>query len=181
MDFSARIKKEAKHYGVRPDWLVMADLKTVGYSDVEAYEIVHQESYAMSAGNVVTLRDKIVKSTEFKNLVEDRAKLLRESKTKVAGSTSEIELISPEQVAKELLKAAFMQPAGSKERADILMKYDDITRKNQEIDTAGEDDGGVGIYLPEKCYQCVLLEAYIEKQKKLEGKEDSDNEENDDE
>ena len=34
-------------------------------------------------------------------------------------------------------------------------------------------NGGVGIYLPEKCYQCVLLEAYIEKQKKLEKQQQS--------
>ena len=184
MDYSARIRKEAKHYGVKPDWLVMADLRSVGYSDAEAYSIVHQESFALSAGNETALRDRIVKTTEFKNLVSDRAKLLKESKVQVMGDDKDIELISKEQVAKELLKSAFMQPAGSKERGDFLMKYDDITRKNQEIDTKNDDDGGVGIYLPEKCYQCVLLEAYIEKQKKLEkqqqSKEKTDKEDNGD-
>ena len=138
MDYSARIRKEAKHYGVKPDWLVMADLRSVGYSDAEAYSIVHQESFALSAGNETALRDRIVKTTEFKNLVSDRAKLLKESKVQVMGDDKDIELISKEQVAKELLKSAFMQPAGSKERGDFLMKYDDITRKNQEIDTKNE-------------------------------------------
>lgn len=169
MEFSARIKKEAKHYGVRPDWLVMADLRSIGYSDAEAYAIVHQESAAMSASNEITLREKIVKTSEFKNLVEDRKSLLKQGKAAAVGD--DIELISKEQVAKELLRSAFMQPEGSKERGDFLMKYDDITRKNAEIDTKNDDDGGVGIYLPEKCYQCVLLEAYLEKQKKLEREE----------
>lgn len=173
MDYSSRIKKEAKHYGVKPDWLIMADLRSIGYSDAEAFSIVHQESYALSAGNEIALRDQIVKTAEFKNLVSDRTKLLKESKAQVADD-SDIELISKEQVAKELLKSAFMQPAGSKERGDFLMKYDDITRKNQEIDTKNDDDGGIGIYLPEKCYQCVLLEAYIKEQEKLEEAESED-------
>lgn len=178
MDFSSRIKKEAKHYGVKPDWLVMADLRSVGYSDAEAYSIVHQESYALSAGNEIALRDKIVKTAEFKNLVADRTKLLKESKAQVVGDGDDIELISKEQVAKELLKSAFMQPAGSKERGDFLMKYDDITRKNAEIDTKNDDEGGIGIFLPEKCYQCVLLEAYIENQRKLDSENEDDDTEN---
>lgn len=174
MDFSSRIKKEAKHYGVKPDWLIMADLRSVGYSDAEAYSIVHQESYALSAGNEIALRDNIVKTTEYKNLVSDRTKLLRESKVKVSGDDSDIELLSPKDVAKELLKSAFMQPAGSKERGDFLMKYDDITRKNQEIDTKGDDDGGVGIYVPMKCYQCPLMKAYKENLKKKEENEEEE-------
>lgn len=165
MKFSSRIKKEAKHYGAPPDHLVMADLQALGYSEVEAYDIVHQDTYALSAAGVVTLRDKIVKTTEYQNLVQDRKNLLKSSKSKAL--TDDIELISPEQVAKELLRSAFLQPEGSKERADILMKYDDITRKNQDIDTSKDDDGGIGIYMPLKCRECVLLEEYNARQAKI--------------
>lgn len=161
MDFSARIRKEAKHYGVRPDWLVMADLRSVGYSDAEAYSIVHQDTYALSASSEITLRDKIVKTTEYKNLVQDRINLLKSSKAQAVAD--DISLITPEQVAKELLRSAFLQPEGSKERADILMKYDDITRKNQEIDTSQEDDGGILMYMPLKCRDCQLLYEYNER------------------
>lgn len=179
MDFSARIKKEAKHYGVKPDWLVMADLRSVGYSDAEAYSIVHHDSYSLSEGNEISLRERIVKTTEFKNLVADRKKLLKESKARVADD-SDIELISKEQVAKELLRSAFMQPAGSKERGDFLMKYDDITRKNQEIDTKNDDDGGIGIYLPMKCYQCPLFLAWKENmEQETDNNEDSEKDTND--
>lgn len=174
MDFSSRIKKEAKHYGVKPDWLVMADLRSVGYSDAEAYSIVHQESLALSAGNEIALRDRIVRSAEYKNLVSDRIKLLKESKAQVAGDNDDIDLISKEQVAKELLKSAFMQPAGSKERGDFLMKYDDITRKNAEIDTKSDDEGGPFLYIPMKCYQCQLFMAFLDRKRKLDAEENEE-------
>lgn len=176
MEFSARIKKEAKHYNVRPDWLVMADLRSLGYTDAEAYAIVHQESAAMSAQNEITLRERIVSKQDFKNLVADRKKLLATSKASAA-SKEDIDLITNEQVAKEILAGAMMQPEGSKERADMFMKYADLTRKNADIDTSRDTDDGINIYLPVKCYECVLLEAYLERQGKLEKTEGEDKEE----
>lgn len=170
MEFSSRIKKEAKHYGVDPDWLVMADLRSVGYSDAEAFAIVHQDFGALRAGYEVSKRSKIVDSLEYKNLVDDRKKLLVTSKAKALGK-DDINLITNEQVAKEILAGAMMQPEGSKERADMFMKYADLTRKNADIDTMKDTDDGINVYLPVKCYQCVLLEEHIERQAKLEGKE----------
>lgn len=171
MEFSARIKKEAKHYNTRPDWLVMADLRSIGYTDAEAYSIVHQEYAAMSQRSEIALRSRIVDSLDYKNLVADRRKLLASGKAVAAGD--DIDLISSEQVAKEVLRTALTQPDGSKERADLLIKYADLTSKNTDINS--DEDDGVGIYVPLKCYLCPLMEAYLERVKKDEenGKEES--------
>lgn len=169
MEFSARIKKEAKHYGVDPSWLVMADLRSVGYTDAEAYDITHQSRGLLSANSLAKSRSDIVNSLDFKNLLSDRRKLLSQGK---ALAVEDIDLINNEQVAKEVLKAALSQPENSKERADLLIKYTDLINKNSEIGTGSIDDNGVCIYMPLKCYQCILLEEYLDRQKKLETKEE---------
>lgn len=169
MEFSARIKKEAKHYGVDPSWLVMADLRSIGYTDAEAYDLTHQSRGLLSASSLAKSRSDIVNSLDFKNLLSDRRRLLSQGK---ALAVEDIDLINNEQVAKEVLKAALSQPENSKERADLLIKYTDLINKNSEIGTGSIDDNGVCIYMPLKCYQCVLLEEYLDKQKKLEAKEE---------
>lgn len=160
MEFSARIRKEAKSYNVKPDWLVMADLRSIGYTDAEAYSIVHPEADMFGAGNAASLRDSIMKKAAFRDLVDARISLLRSGKAAATGDKSSIDLISAEQVAKELLNTAMTLPEGTKERADILIKYADLVRKNTDVDVQKDSDNGVRVYLPNKCYMCVALEEY---------------------
>lgn len=162
MDFSSRIRKEAKYYGVRPDWIVMADLRSIGYTDVEVYSIVHPEACALSADKESTLRNNITANANYKKLVADRKERLSSSSV-MSIVKDDIDLITPEQVAKEILRSAMSLPEGSKERGDMLVKYEEVLRKNADVDTHKQEDDGVGIYLPLKCCQCKLFAEYSKK------------------
>ena len=61
---------------------------------------------------------------------------------------------------KEILRSAKQQPVGSKERADLFAKYNEIKAKNEQ-GTEDETDT-INFVFPLKCNQCPLLYAYNE-------------------
>ena len=79
----------------------------------------------------------------------------------------DIELISTEDAAKQVLRAAQALPEGSKERGEMFVKYTDLLRRNTTVDAEPEEDN-IRIYLPLKCNDCPLLQEYNEKQKEIE-------------
>ena len=79
-------------------------------------------------------------------------------------SLDEVELVGTEEVLKEILRSAKQQPVGSKERADLYAKYNDIKKENEQ-GTEDETDV-INFYFPAKCSQCPLLYAYNEEAKK---------------
>lgn len=165
MEFSKRVEKEAKKYGVDAQALVMADLLSIGYTTNEAYEIVYQENGVLNFQQNQSIRDGITKSGRFKEMLNDRIGKL--SSRVVLSDGEDIELMSTEDAAKQVLRAAMTLPEGSKERGEMFVKYTDLLRKNTTVDAEPEEDN-IRIYLPLKCNDCPLLQEYNEKQREIE-------------
>lgn len=164
MEFSKRVEKEAKKYGVDAQALVMADLLSIGYTTNEAYEIVYQENGVLNFQQNQSIRDGITKSGRFKEMLNDRIGKL--SSRVVLSDGEDIELMSTEDAAKQVLRAAMTLPEGSKERGEMFVKYTDLLRKNTTVDAEPEEDN-IRIYLPLKCNDCPLLQEYNEKQEEV--------------
>lgn len=61
---------------------------------------------------------------------------------------------------KEILRSAKQQPVGSKERADLFAKYNEIKTKNEQ--GVEDDTDNINFVFPLKCNQCPLLYSYNE-------------------
>ena len=165
MEYSKRIEKEAKKYGVPSQSLILADLCSIGYTEAEAYSIAYAENSMLSFQQNQSIRDGITKSGRFKEMLNDRIEKLG---SRVALPDGEdVELISTEEAAKQVLRVAQSLPEGSKERGEMFQKYTELLRKNSTVDVEPEDDS-IRIYLPLKCNDCPLLQEYNEKQKEIE-------------
>lgn len=108
MELSKRIIKEAKKYAIDPATLVMADLITIGYTPNEAYDIVYQENAVLNFQQNQSIREGITKSGRFKEMVNDRIDSLR-SRLPLKDN-EDMELMSTEDAAKQVLKAAQLLP-----------------------------------------------------------------------
>lgn len=54
-------------------YLVMADLLSIGYSELDAYTIAYPENTALSALQNKSIREKILSSVKLKHLVEEKS------------------------------------------------------------------------------------------------------------
>ncbi len=165
MDFSKRIEKEAKKYGVAAQSLVLADLMSIGYTEAESYSIAYAENTVLSFQQNQSIREGITKSGRFKEMLNDRIEKLGSHISLPKGE--DIELISTEDAARQVLRAAQTLPEGSKERGEMFVKYTELLRKNSTVDAEPEEDN-IRIYLPLKCNDCPLLQEYNERQKEIE-------------
>ncbi len=157
MELSSSKKAEAKKLGVPVQELVLADLVSIGYGEVDAYSIAYPEDAVLSAQMRQANRMKIMSKVSFTELCEKR-KMYNANILEFSGDTADIELIDNDMTAKEILKIALRMPEGSKERGEMFMKYADLTRKNDAITEESTD--AINFYFPVKCFQCPLLDAY---------------------
>lgn len=163
MDLSSTKVKEAKKLNVTTQYLVMADLCAVGYSESDAYIIAYPENAALSVQQNDSIRKNIVQSAKFRKLLENRRSRVKEG-VATPIMLDELELVGTEEVLKEILRSAKQQPVGSKERADLYAKYNDIKRECEHNVIDETDD--IKLFLPIKCYQCPLFYAYNDYLKK---------------
>lgn len=157
MDLSVAKTTEAKKLKVTNSELVFADLLSLGYSEEDAYIISHPEDLAV---NIQTQRDNrkdVTSRAKFRQLCEIR-RTRNSNYLATPQEANDVSLIDGEDVAKEILLSAKKQPVGSKERADLMAKYNDI-RKDNENEVENVTDA-INFYLPIKCHQCPLLMAY---------------------
>ena len=148
---------------VTVQYLVMADLMSIGYSESDAYTIAFPENQALAAKQNNSIRTNIVESVKFKKLLENRQSRVKEG---IAApiSLDDVELVGTEEVLKEILRSAKQQPVGSKERADLYAKYNDIKKESEQ---GGKDNTDtINFVFPLKCNQCPLLYSYNEEVKK---------------
>lgn len=159
MELSKQKQTEAKKLNVTIQYLVMADLMAVGYSETDAYAIAYMENEALSVQQNNSIRTNITDSAKFKKLLENRTRRVKDG---VAAPIhlEEVELVGTEEVLKEILRSARQQPVGSKERADLYAKYNDIKKENEQDTDDGTD--AIRFFFPLKCHQCPLLYAYNE-------------------
>lgn len=157
MDLSSPKIREAKKLNVTVQYMVMADLMSVGYSENDAYTVAYPENAALSAQQNNSIRKNIIESVKFKKLLENRRSRVKEG-VATPVSLDEVELVGTEEVLKEILRSAKQQPVGSKERADLYAKYNDIKKESEQVETDETDN--INFFLPAKCHQCPLLYAY---------------------
>ena len=157
MDLSKQKQTEAKKLNVPIQYLVMADLLAIGYSENDAYTIAYPENAALSLQQNASIRNNIIESVKFKNLVENRRSRVKDG-IATPVMLDEIELVGTDEVLKEILRSAKQQPIGSKERAELYAKYNDIKKESEQV-SADETDT-INFVLPLKCNQCPLLYAY---------------------
>ena len=66
MDLSKQKQTEAKKLNVTLQYLVMADLMAIGYSENDAYTIAYPENAALSLQQNASIRNNIIESVKFK-------------------------------------------------------------------------------------------------------------------
>ncbi len=167
MELSKQRQAEARKSGVTVQYLVMADLLSIGYSELDAYTIAYPENTALSALQNKSIREKILSSVKFKHLVEEKS---AQRNIVFMGATSDEELIDKKKTAKLILTTALKLPTDSKERIEGLMKYSDLMGyKKDEVENDNTDT--INFFLPLKCDKCPLLAAYNEYMKETGGQE----------
>lgn len=168
MDLSKQKQTEAKKLNVTVQYLVMADLMAIGYSEDDAYTIAYPENISLAAQQNSSIKKNIVESAKFKKLLENRSTRVKDG-IATPVMLDEIELVDTDEVLKEILRSAKQQPIGSKERAELYAKYNDIKKESEE-EVIDETDN-INFFLPIKCNQCPLLYAYNDYLREHEQKE----------
>lgn len=168
MELSKQKQNEAKKLNVTTQYMLMADLMSIGYSEDDAYTVAFPENTALSAQQNNGIRKNIVESAKFRKLFENRRSRVKDG-IATPVSIEEVELVGTDEVLKEILRSAKQQPLGSKERADLFARYNDIKKEN-EVGTEKETDS-INFYFPLKCSQCPLLTAYNDEMRKQKGNE----------
>ena len=152
MELSARLKKEASKYNVPAQTLVMADLIAIGYTENEAYNIAYSDNLSFGKQQNITIRENITLAIGFKDLVSERAELIKGKKVELpTGDISE--QMSKDEVAAQLRVQIELLPDGSKEKADVLMKYADLFAMKKE-EKKGEEEEIIRIWMPLTCDLC---------------------------
>ena len=109
-----------------------------------------------------SIQDSVLKSKKFKQVFDERKAIIK-SGVSIPIPVDEIELVGTDEVLKEILRSAKQQPSGSKERADLFAKYNDIKKESEQTSSNVQDS--VLFAFPIKCYQCPLLHTYNEYRK----------------
>ena len=155
-EYSNALRKEARQHNVPVQTLIMADLMAIGYSKSDAYFIAYNpRTYTSEA--IKTKRNEIVENDAFDELMQRRTTAHKGFSV----NTEEVEMISDIDVAKDILTSARQQPIGSKERADLMAKYYDITKK---IGSSTDGQETVKIWLPLTCHICPFYKKNAKKE-----------------
>lgn len=157
MELSKQKQNEARKLNVTVQYLVFADLCSIGYSEQDAYTLAYPENASLSVQQNTSIRNSIVESAKFRKLMEERRTRVKEG-IAAPVALDEIELVGTDEVLKEILRSAKQQPIGSKERADLYAKYNDIRKESEQESFDGTDS--INFVFPLKCHQCPLLYAY---------------------
>lgn len=160
MTLSPLKTKEAKSLKVSVQEMILADLISIGYSEEDAYTIAYPDDAMLNSQAKKSAMNEIIYRDKFKQLCDTR----REKNAgflSVENDAENLDLISAEDVAKEVLLAAKKQPVGSKERADLMAKYNDIRNENKK-EIADPNEDPVQFFFPIACEKCPLLQTYNE-------------------
>ena len=148
MELSKQKQTEAKKLNVTVQYLAMADLMAIGYSEQDAFAIAFPENEALAKQQNDSIRKNIVESAKFKKLLDNRKQRVKDG-VATPVELEDVELVSTEEVLKEILRSAKQQPVGSKERADLYAKYNDIKKENEQ--GAEDETDTINFYFPLKC------------------------------
>ena len=160
MEYSKRLKEEAKKYSVPVQTLVMADLMAIGYTANEAYTVAYQCNATFSQERNITIRDNIISSAGFNDMVRERS--AKHGRPELMENDELRSQYSKEEIASMLRAQIENLPDGSKEKADVLMKYADLFAYKKEEKKAEEEDIK-RVWLPLTCDICPYKNNYESK------------------
>lgn len=172
MEYSLALNKTVKGLGTTNQYLFLADLISVGHNEMDAFLTIYPESRNLTDQQIRTALDKIITSAKFKRVLDDRMARVKQGRA-VPVKLEEVELIDDNEVAREVLRSARQLPVGSKERADMYLKYNELRRTSKEDDGAYDGVDNIHFYFPVKCYQCPLAIEFS-KQRKENGEDSID-------
>ena len=154
--------KQARKMKVPPEMIVFADLLYLGYSEVEAYQIAYTDDESLSLSMQKRKRKEIISSKKFKELCDQRREQ-HERELSIPIDNAEIDLISSEEVAKEILLSAKSLPPGSRERAELFIKYYTLVEEEKiYTSVSGDGMGNINYFFSEKCTNnCPLYLIYM--------------------
>ena len=158
MEYSPRLRKEAEKFKVPAQTIVMADLMSIGYSANEAYEIAYSENAVLSKQQNISIRENIIQAVGFNDILK-RRKRIADVKTAAPQGDDAAPQMTKEQVAAQLKTQIDMLPDGSKEKADVLMKYADLFAYKKE-EKKGDDEDIIRIWMPLTCDICPFKKKY---------------------
>lgn len=169
MDYTKTFKSEIKKIGLEPRERAMADLINMGWKEQDAYVMC----YGLGAAYSETWHKKkireIVDREVFANYLMrikkktelEASKAVDEAIQAEQNNIETAKLMNKEDVMNELVRIAFKLPANDPKRADILMKYADLTQmKKNEVK---KEDKTVHTYLPLTCKDCPLYAKFKNK------------------
>ncbi len=166
MDYTKTFKTSSSKLGLDPRERAMADLIYMGWKEQDAYVLAFGPGAAYSeTWHNNRIRDIVDREVFAKYLMRIKKKCDREASKAVDAAIQEeyeniesTKKLNKEDVMNELLRIAFKMPANDPKRADILMKYADLTQmKKDEVE---KEDKTVHAYLPITCKVCSLYAKY---------------------
>ena len=159
MEHSIEFRRELKKLNVEASMLAFADLMAVGYKDVDAFKLCYPEYMQYPEKQQTTIKEKIINSAKFRKLLDARKSRVKENAIPV--DLEDVELIEGDEVAREILRSAKSAPIGSKERADLFMRYDEIRQRNI-VEPEQDETDSINFYLPLKCSMCPFYARFNE-------------------
>lgn len=157
LSYSKEIKDKIKLHKVEnPEYIAMADLMLLGWSEMDAFIVAVSPEMTMNKTFAENRIRSIINTPSFKQYMNDRsiAMGLSSAKSKPIGKKDgEIEIISKEKVLIELQRMYNLTPlSDQKTRTEILMKISDLQRYKDDI--VESDANTKRYYMPKKCYTC---------------------------
>lgn len=170
MDYTRGFKTANGKIGLDAKERALADLTLMGWKEQDAYVLLYGPGAAYSDDwHKNKMKEIIDREVYAKYIMKTKKKADKEASEAVDNAIQkEYENIeaarqmSKEDVMSELVRIAFNMPANDPKRADILMKYADLTQmKKDEVD---KNEKTVHTYLPLTCKDCPL---YIKHKRKV--------------
>ena len=157
MTYSKEIDKLSAKSMMSAHDTAMADLMCIGYPEVDAFLITHQDMLACDKDYVRKQANKITQTTIFLRYFEARKNAIKRAASKVTDVEKEeienTELPDKELIAKKVWSIVNGLPSKSKEAVEIMLKYADLMGlKKEEVAEADV----VHYYLPLTCSKCEL-------------------------
>ncbi len=160
MKQTIQFTRELKGLNVSAQVLAMVDLVAVGYNETDAYLITHKVEESLEDKKSQAKFDKLVNSVKYQKLLATRKSRIKEGYV-IPTEIEEVGMMDGDEVAKEILRSAKAAPVGSKERADLFLRYDEIRQRNQPKEEENEDGTeNINFYYPVKCSMCPLFSEF---------------------
>lgn len=163
MNYTKGFKTETNKYSLTIQERAMADLCVSGWKEQDAYVLIYgmnpaySDEWHKSKIKEITNDENYAKYIQRAQKKSDRKAAREEAKETIAAPT-DVRMLDKDAVLRELLYTINSLPVDDPKRADVLMKYADLTQMKR--DEVVKEDKTVHFYLPISCKNCELYLAH---------------------